>query len=130
MKAARIHQFGPPSVIVIDELPRPKPGPGEILVRVAAAGVGPWDAWIREHKSVVKVSTPLILGSDLSGTIEEVGPGVSNFQPGEEIYGVTNPDFCGAYCEYAIARATMIARKPQGLSHAEATSIPVIAVTA
>jgi NADPH:quinone reductase-like Zn-dependent oxidoreductase len=130
MKAARVHKFGPPSVIVIDEVPRPTPGRGEILVCVAAAGVGPWDALIREHQSVVNVPLPLTLGSDLSGVIEEVGPGVSGFQVGDEIYGVTNPDFCGAYAEYAIASAAMVARKPQGLSHVEAASVPVVAVTA
>lgn len=79
MKAARIHQFGPPDVIVIDDVTRPRPRPGEVLVRVAAAGVGPWDALIREHKSVVKATLPLILGADLSGVVEEVGPGVSTF---------------------------------------------------
>jgi NADPH:quinone reductase-like Zn-dependent oxidoreductase len=66
----------------------------------------------------------------LSGVIEEVGPGVSAFQAGEEIYGVTSPDFCGAYAECAVASAAMIARKPQGLSHIEAASVPVVAVTA
>src|SRR6478609_3908531 len=119
MIAARIHEFGPPSVIVIEELPRPAPGHGEVLVRVAAAGVGPWDALIREQKSVVKIPLPLTLGSDLSGVIEEVGPEVSAFHAGDEIYGVTGPDFCGAYAEYAIASAAMIARKPRGLSHVE-----------
>jgi NADPH:quinone reductase-like Zn-dependent oxidoreductase len=130
MKAARIHKFGPPSVIVIEELPPPTPGHGEVLVRVGAAGVGPWDALIREQKSVVKTPLPLILGSDLSGVIEEVGPGVSGFQAGDEIYGVTNSDFCGAYTEYAIASAAMVARKPQGSSYVEAASVPVVAVTA
>ena len=99
MKAARIHTFGPPSVIIIEELPRPAPGHGEVLVRVAAAGVGPWDALIREHKSVVQTPLPLILGSDVSGVIEAVRPGVSAFQAGDDIDGVTNPDFCGAYTE-------------------------------
>jgi len=130
MKAARIHRFGPPDVIVIDDVPKPRPGPGEVLVRVAAAGVGPWDALIREHKSGVKVTLPLILGSDLSGVIEEIGPGVETFHVGQEVYGVTNPDFCGAYTQFAIASATMIARKPLRLSHVEAASAPVVAVTA
>ena len=130
MKAARIHRFGPPDVIVIDDVPKPRPGPGEVLVRVAAAGVGPWDALIREHKSAVKVTLPLILGSDLSGVIEEVGPGVETFPVGQEVYGVTNPDFCGAYTQFAIASAKMIARKPLRLSHVEAASAPVVAVTA
>jgi NADPH:quinone reductase-like Zn-dependent oxidoreductase len=130
MRAARIHKFGPPGVIVIDELPRPMPGDGEILVRVAAAGVGHWDALIREGKSVVKSPLPLILGSDLSGVIEKVGPAVSGFKAGDDVYGVTNPDFIGAYTEYALASAAMMARKPPGLSHVEAASVPVVAVTA
>lgn len=130
MRAARIHKFGPPNVIVIDELPRPTPGHGELLVRVGAAGVGPWDALIRERKSVVKSPLPLILGSDLSGVTEEIGPGVSGFKAGDEVYGVTNPQFCGAYTEYALASAAMVARKPQDLSDVEAASVPVVAVTA
>jgi NADPH:quinone reductase-like Zn-dependent oxidoreductase len=130
MKAARIHQFGPPDVIVIDDVAQPKPGPGEVLVRVAAAGVGPWDALIREHKSAVKATLPLILGSDLAGVVEEVGTDVSTFHVGQEVYGVTNPDFCGAYTQCAIASAKMIARKPLPLNHVEAASAPVVAVTA
>jgi NADPH:quinone reductase-like Zn-dependent oxidoreductase len=106
MKAARIHKFGPPRVIVIEELPRPTPGYGEVLVRVAAAGVGPWDALIREQKSMMKSPLPLILGSDLSGVIEEVGPGVSAFQAGDKIYRVKNPDFCGAYTAHANENGT------------------------
>ena len=79
MKAVRVHKFGRPDVLVIDELPIPSPGPGELLVRVAAAGVGPWDALIREGKSKVSPPPPLTLGSDLSGVVEAVGPGVAQF---------------------------------------------------
>jgi NADPH:quinone reductase-like Zn-dependent oxidoreductase len=68
MKAARIHRFGPPDVIVIDDVPRPDPASNEIVLRVAAAGVGPWDALIRKKKSVVNVQLPIILGSDLAGS--------------------------------------------------------------
>jgi NADPH:quinone reductase-like Zn-dependent oxidoreductase len=130
MRAARIHKFGPPDVITIDEIPRPIPGDGEILVRVAAAGVGPWDALFRTGKLAVKSPLPLILGSDLSGVIEAVGPSVSAFKAGDAVYGLTNPDFIGAYTEYALASAAMMARKPQELSHIEAASVPVVAVTA
>lgn len=130
MKAARIHRFGPPAVIVVDDLPRPTPGADQVSVRVASAGVGPWDALIRENKSVVNAPLPLILGSDLSGVVEAVGPGVTQFQPGDEIYGVTNPQFIGAYAELALASANMIARKPASLSFQDAASAPVVAVTA
>lgn len=130
MKAARIHDFGGPATIVIDEIPRPTPKQGEVIVRVAAAGVGPWDALIREKKSVVDLSLPIILGSDIAGTVESVGPGVLQFKPGDQIYGVTNKDFCGAYAEYAVAQAGRIALKPGSLSLVEAASAPVVAVTA
>lgn len=130
MKAARIHRFGPPEVIVLDDLDKPAPDRDEVLIRVAAAGVGPWDALIREHKSVVNVSLPLTLGSDLSGIVEAAGVNVHHFKPGDKVYGVTNPQFIGAYAEYAPACATMIAKKPERLSFQEAASAPVVAVTA
>ncbi len=130
MKAVRVHKFGGPEVLVIDELPIPSPGPGQLLVRVAAAGVGPWDALIREGKSKVSPPPPLTLGSDLSGVVEAVGAGVAGFEVGDQVYGVTNSQFCGAYAEYALASAAMIAGKPQRLSHIEAASVPVVAVTA
>jgi NADPH:quinone reductase-like Zn-dependent oxidoreductase len=130
VKAAIIHRFGPPDVIVLDDLPRPTPGPNQVLIRVAAAGVGPWDALIREQKSVVSAPLPITLGSDLSGIVESVGSDVRHFQPGDKVYGATNPQFIGAYAEYALAFANMIARKPMALSFDEAASVPVIAVTA
>ena len=130
MKAARIHQFGSPEVIVIDEVPCPRPAAEQVLVRVASAGVGPWDALIREGKSVVKSPLPLTLGSDVSGMIEAVGPGVAQFRLGDEVYGVTNPEFIGAQAEFALASSKMLALKPKRLSFREAASVPVVAVTA
>jgi NADPH:quinone reductase-like Zn-dependent oxidoreductase len=130
MKAARIHRFGPPDVIVVEDIPRPSPAPGEVLVRVAAAGVAPWDALIREGKSNVSPPPPLTLGSDLSGVVEAVGSGVSQFKNGDEIYGVTNPQFVGAQAEFAVAAAPMVSPKPGRLSSLEAASVPVVAVTA
>ncbi|MEO8371115.1 MAG: NADP-dependent oxidoreductase [Candidatus Solibacter sp.] len=130
MRAARIHRYGSPEVIQIDDLPCPTPGPGEVLVRVANAGVGPWDALIREKKSVVRADLPLTLGSDLSGIVEALGPGVREFAQGDPVYGVTNPDFIGACAEFAVAQTGRIARKPESLGFAEAASAPVVAVTA
>jgi len=101
-----------------------------VLIRVAAAGVGPWDALIREHKSVVAASLPLTLGSDLAGIVEQLGPGVTGVKPGDQVYGVTNAQFIGAYAEYAIASATMVAPKPASLDFHAAASAPVVAVTA
>jgi NADPH:quinone reductase-like Zn-dependent oxidoreductase len=127
MKAARIHKFGPPEVVVIEDLSRPNAGAGELLVRVSAAGVAPWEAAIREGKSKVSPPAPLTLGSDLSVIVEEVGPGVTDFRVGEDVYGVTNAQFCGAHGEFAVASARMV---PRSLSHLEAASVPVVAVTA
>jgi len=115
---------------MVEDVPVPSPGPGEVLVRVMAAGVAAWDAIIREGKSKVSPQPPLTLGSDLSGVVEQVGPCVTDFAPADEVYGVTNPQFCGAQAEFAVAKAGMIARKPQSLNYVEAASAPVIAVTA
>lgn len=130
MPAWQIHELGPPEVMTLERVPRPDPGPGEVLVRVAAAGVGEWDAWIRAGKSALPQPLPLTLGSDLSGEVAAVGPDVSEVSAGDQVYGVTNPRFVGAYAEYALARAAMIANKPASLTFIEAASVPVIAVTA
>src|SRR5215510_13007 len=105
MGAWRVHEYGPPDVMKFERIPRPDPGPGEILVKVAAAGVGPWDGWIRSGHSALPQPLPLTLGSDLSGTVVAVGDGVTDFAEGEAVFGVTNPRFIGAYAEYAVAKA-------------------------
>ena len=130
VRAALIRQFGPPSVIVVTDITRPTPSKGEVLVRISAAGVGPWDALVREGKSATAPSVPLILGSDLSGAIEGVGAGVSNFKSGDEVFGVANKEFTGGYAEFAAAPAGVLARKPAKLDFIAAASVPVVAVTA
>jgi NADPH:quinone reductase-like Zn-dependent oxidoreductase len=130
MMAWRVHEFGPPQTMTFESIPRPNPGPGEVLVKVRAAGVGPWDGWIRSGNSALPQPLPLTLGSDLAGDIEAVGPDVTNLRVGDQVYGVTNPRFIGAYAEYAVASAAMTAHKPTSLNHIEAASVPVIAVTA
>src|SRR5689334_16077439 len=129
MKAARVLRYGPPSVISSDDLPRPEPGAGQLLVRVKAAGVGPWDALTREGKVELQ-PLPLILGSELSGIVEAIGPEVSGFDLGDEVYGATNEQFSGAYAEYAVPFARMVARKPKTLSFVQAAAVPIVSVTA
>src|SRR5215475_1287818 len=129
MKAARVLRFGPPNVITNDDLPTPEPGAGQLLVRVKAAGVGHWDALIREG-TVELQRLPLILGSELSGTIEGTGADVSGFKLGDEVYGATNEQFSGAYAEYAVPSARRMAPKPTTLSFIEAASAPIVTVTA
>ncbi len=130
MMAWRVHEFGSPDVMRFEQTDRPNAGPGEVLVKVEAAGVGPWDGWIRAGKSALPQPLPLTLGSDLSGVIAGVGSDVSDLRLGDAVYGVTNPQFVGAYAEYAVASATMVAKKPLALSYIEAASVPVVAVTA
>jgi NADPH:quinone reductase-like Zn-dependent oxidoreductase len=130
MMAWRVHEFGPPNVMKFERIPRPSPGPDEVLVKVRGVGVGPWDGWIRAGKSAVPQPLPLTLGSDLSGEIAAIGPDVSHFRVEDQVYGVTNPRFVGAYAEYALASATMVSTKPAPLTYIQAASVPVIAVTA
>lgn len=130
MKAARILHFGPPSVIENDNLQKPEPADGQLLVRVKAAGVGPWDALIRQGTSGIQESLPLILGSELSGIVEAIGPGIAGFKRGDEVYGATNEQFTGGYAEYALPLARMMAQKPKSLNFIEAASAPVVSVTA
>jgi NADPH:quinone reductase-like Zn-dependent oxidoreductase len=129
MKVARILRLGPPNVITNDDVPRPQPTAGQLLVRVKAAGVGNWDALIRDGKIQLE-SLPLILGAELSGIVEAIGPQVSGFKLGDEVYGATNGHFSGAYAEYALASAGRMAQKPKTLNFIEAASAPVVTVTA
>jgi NADPH:quinone reductase-like Zn-dependent oxidoreductase len=130
MMACRVHRFGPPEVITFEQIEPPTPGTGQVLVQVQAAGVGPWDGWIRAGKSVLPQALPLTLGSDLAGIVQAVGPNVTTLQPGDAVFGVTNAQFTGAYAEYALASVCMLARRPPGLAVTDAASIPVVAVTA
>jgi NADPH:quinone reductase-like Zn-dependent oxidoreductase len=130
MKAVRIHTFGSPELLSLEDIPKPEPSSGEVVVQVKAAGVGPWDALIRSGESVLPQPLPLTLGSDVSGIIDAIGPGVESFKVGDEVFGITNERFTGAYAEYALARANMIALKPKALNHVHAASVPVVAVTA
>lgn len=130
MMACRVHEFGPPEIMKFERVSRPEPGAGEVLVKVKAAGVGPWDGWIRAGKSALPQPLPLTLGSDLSGEIVAIGPDVAELAVGDQVYGVTNPQFVGAYAEYAVASAGMVSSKPTSLTHVDAASVPVVAVTA
>jgi NADPH:quinone reductase-like Zn-dependent oxidoreductase len=130
MQAIRVHSFGGIDSLVVEDVPRPTPGDGEVLLRVKAAGVGPWDAWIRSGRSVIHQPLPLTLGSDVAGIVEDVGPGVSHFRAGDAVFGATNGQFTGGYAEYAVALATKLAKMPRSIGFVEAASVPVVACTA
>jgi len=130
MYSARVHKPGPPDVIVVEDIDLPAPSEQEILVRVCATGVGPWDALVRTGKSGLPQTYPVTLGSEISGVVEKLGPNTDGFAVGAEVFGATNPLFINGYAEYAIATARMLAHRPASLSHLEAAALPVVGVMA
>ncbi|MFN2569856.1 MAG: NADP-dependent oxidoreductase [Candidatus Dormibacteria bacterium] len=128
MRAARFHEYGPPEVLVVDEVPVPRPAEGQVLVRVHAAGVNPIDWKIRRGllKDFMPLRLPHTPGADLSGTVEQLGPGVSGFDISEAVYGRGEE----TYAEYALAGAGTLAPKPRSLSFVEAASVPIGSGTA
>jgi NADPH:quinone reductase-like Zn-dependent oxidoreductase len=130
MKAIRVHRFGGPEVLAYEDIAHPMAAPDQVVIRVSAAGVGPWDAWIRSGRSALPQPLPLTLGSDIAGVVITRGDRIEHLAEGDEVYGVTNCRFIGGYAEFAAADAGMISLKPRHLSFIEAASVPVIAVTA
>jgi NADPH:quinone reductase-like Zn-dependent oxidoreductase len=130
MRAVCIHEFGGIDELKLDTVPVPSPAGTQVLVRVHAAGVGPWDALVREGKSQLGQSLPVVIGSDISGVVEKLGAEVRGVAVGDEVFGLTSDQFTGGYAEYALADTSTIAPKPRSLTHVDAASVPVIAVTA
>jgi NADPH:quinone reductase-like Zn-dependent oxidoreductase len=129
MKAVRIHRFGDPGELSYEEVATPVPAASEVLVRVAGAGVGNWDAIVREGKAYVALSLPLTLGAEFAGRVEAVGSAVTSFAPGDEVFGSTT-NFIGSYAQWAALPAQMCAAKPRSLNLLDAAGVPVVAVTA
>ena len=132
MKAVRIHSYGGPEVLVYEEVPRPQPEQGEVLVRVEAAAVNPVDWKIREGflKEILDHSLPMIMGWDVSGVVAATGPGVSRFKIGDEVF--SRPDLLrdGTYAEYVVIREAEVAFKPKSVDHLHAAAIPLAGLTA
>ncbi|MCW3095436.1 MAG: NADPH:quinone reductase [Chthonomonadaceae bacterium] len=129
MKAVRIHAFGGPEVLVYEDVPRPKPGADEILVRVHAAGVNPADWKIREGALGDGVHLPLIPGMDIAGMIERTGSSVTDFAVGDAIYAFA-ASRGGGYAEYAVVKTEEAAHKPDSLDCVQAAAVPLAATTA
>src|SRR3712207_2925490 len=126
-------QFGGPDLFEERDVERPQPEPGEVLVRVFAAGTNPVDAKLRAAGGSAGLEAPIILGADISGVVEEVGPGVTDLAPGDEVYytpEVSGPDSNKAYAEYSAAAADIVAKKPASLTHEEAAAVPLAGGTA
>lgn len=121
MKAIQVQKFGGPEVLEIQEIPTPKPAAGQILVRVHAAGVNPYDTYMRSGNYAIKPSLPYIPGSDAAGTVEVVGDGVKKVKLGERVY--TAKTITGAYAEYALADESQIYPLPQKISFAQGAGL-------
>ena len=133
MRAMVTPQFGGPDVFEERDVERPEPGPREVLVRVIAAGTNPVDAKLRADGGSRGLEAPIILGADISGVVEEVGPGVTDLAPGDEVYytpEVSGPRSNGSYAQYHVASADIVAKKPASLSHEEAAAVPLAGGTA
>jgi NADPH:quinone reductase-like Zn-dependent oxidoreductase len=132
MKAIRIHNYGGPEVLKYEDAPRPEPGEREVLIRVHATSVNPidWKARAGYMKDFIPHSFPLILGWDVSGVIEEVGPDVSRFKKGDEVYSLPDHTRNGAYAEYIVVRESEVALKSKSLHHIRAAAVPLAALTA
>jgi NADPH2:quinone reductase len=132
MRAMVIPRFGGPDVFELRDVPKPVPGIGEVLVRVIASGANPVDAKLRANGSWAGLTPPVILGYDVAGVVEQVGPGVTEFKAGDEVYYTPeiygNP--AGSYAEYNVARASIVAPKPRNLSFLEAAAVPLAGGTA
>jgi NADPH:quinone reductase-like Zn-dependent oxidoreductase len=132
MKAIRMHSYGGPEVLQWEDAPRPRVERGEVLIRVHAAGVNPLDWKVRAGllNGPVQHKLPLIPGWDVSGVVDEVGPGVSRFKRGEEVFAMSDPNRDGSYADYITVHEAAIARKPKSLFHVHAAATPVAALTA
>lgn len=135
MRGIALEQFGGPEVLRLrDDLPVPPVGPDSVLVRVRAAGVNPVDAQIRQGLLADAIPTwsPVVPGWDAAGVVEEVGDAVTEFRPGDEVFGYFRKDFVrdGTYAELTTIRDAHLARKPASLSFEEAGAAPLAALTA
>ncbi|MER9290637.1 NADP-dependent oxidoreductase [Mesorhizobium sp. M0518] len=131
MRAVIQNSVGGPDVLVIADQPDPTPEAGEVLVRVKAAGINPVDGAVRAGYYPLLGEPPFILGWDISGTVEALGPGVIGFKIGDEVFGMPRfPKQAAAYAELAAVPADQIALKPKGADHLEAGALPLAGLTA
>ena len=132
MRAVQLESFGGPDVLELRSVPRPKIGPGEMLVAIHAAGVNPVDGQNRADGSWAQLQLPVIPGSDFCGVVEAVGDDAGDWARGDEVFGLLpfRGNSVGSYAEYCAADARRVARKPEGVSHQEAAAVPLAATTA
>ncbi len=132
MRAAYVEQTGPPEAIQVGDLPRPEPGPNEVLVKVRAAALNPIDLYVRAGTVPMPLSFPFVLGSDLAGTVEAVGPGASRFRVGDRVWG-SNQGLLwrqGVSAEYAAVEEDWLYPTPESVSDVDAAAKSLVGITA
>jgi NADPH:quinone reductase-like Zn-dependent oxidoreductase len=127
MKAIVVHEYGGPEVLKFEEYPDPVPGPGEVLVRVAAASVNPIDYKRRAGltKDFYPMTFPGLIGVDVAGTVVGVGPGVEGFSVGDRVFAMAD----NTYAELCVIKADVLAKVPNGLDLIQAAALPLVTVT-
>jgi NADPH:quinone reductase-like Zn-dependent oxidoreductase len=127
MKAVVVHQYGGPEVLKFEDYPDPVPGPGEVLVRVAATSVNPIDYKRRAGltKDFYPLTFPGLIGVDLAGTILKGGPGVEGFSVGDKVFAMAD----NTYAELCVVKAAMLAKVPMGLDLIRAAALPLVTIT-
>ena len=131
MKAARLHSYGDPSQFRLDDVADPAPGPGEVLIRVAASSVNHIDLFMRQGHlhQMLPLEHPSVLGRDGAGTVVSVGAGVTGYKPGDRVVALFPLNGRGAHTELGVVPVAAIARLPQGLSFEEGATLPLAALT-
>src|SRR5205809_6772454 len=121
MKAIRVHEFGGPEVLRLEEVPTPQPGAGQVLVRMHAIGVNPVETYIRAGTYALKPTLPYTPGNDGAGVVEQVGVDVNEFKPGDRVY--TAGSISGTYAEFALCKAEQVHRLPANASFAQGAAM-------
>jgi len=132
LQAIRFHTYGNPEVLVMEEVPRAQAGPGEVLIRVQAAGINPLDWKVRAGhlQDWLQHQLPLIPGWDVCGTVDAVGEGVTAFKTGDAVMGMLDFRRDGAYAEYVAADTRHLAPKPASLDSVQSAAVPLDTLTA
>ena len=131
MKAMILEAFGGPEAFELRDVPKPVPHEGQVLVRVYATSINPLDYQVRRGDYADYVPLPAITGHDVSGVVEAIGPGVTAFVPGDEVWYTPQIfDGPGSYAEYHVAAESIVGKKPASLSHLEAASLSLVGGTA
>jgi NADPH2:quinone reductase len=128
MKAIRVHEFGGPEVLKLEDVPDLKAGPGQVVVRVNAAGVNPYDTYMRQGTYAAKPALPYTPGSDAAGTVESVGEGVEGLAPGDRVY--TAATLTGAYAQQTLAEAWQVHPLPANVNFSQGAGVNVPYATA